>query len=82
MIYDYCIIGGGIAGLYCAQKLIENNSVLLCEKYSTLGGRVSTYYNKKESIQYEEGAGRISNKHTLVLDLVKKYDLRITNYYV
>ena len=77
MIYDYCIIGGGIAGLYCAQKLIENNSVLLCEKYSSLGGRVSTYYDTKESIQYEEGAGRISNKHTLVLDLVKKNDLTL-----
>lgn len=75
MIYDYCIIGGGIAGLYCALKLIKNNSVLLCEKYSTLGGRVSTFHKGK--IQYEEGAGRISNKHVLVLDLIKKYNLTL-----
>ena len=75
MIYDFCIIGGGIAGLYCALKLIKNKSVLLCEKYSTLGGRVSTFHKGK--IQYEEGAGRISNKHTLVLDLIKKYNLTL-----
>jgi len=79
MIYDYCIIGGGIAGLYCALKLIEKNSVLLCEKYSTLGGRVSTFYKNfyKGSIQYEEGAGRISSKHTLVINLIKKYNLTL-----
>uniref|UniRef100_A0A6C0IEC4 Amine oxidase domain-containing protein n=1 Tax=viral metagenome TaxID=1070528 RepID=A0A6C0IEC4_9ZZZZ len=79
MIYDYCIIGGGIAGLYCALKLIEKNSVLLCEKYSTLGGRVSTFYKNfhKGSLQYEEGAGRISNKHILVINLIKKYNLTL-----
>lgn len=77
MLYDYCIIGGGIAGLYCAQKLIKTHSVLLCEKYGSLGGKVSTYYDKKRSIQYEEGAGRISKDHRMVLELVKKYKLTL-----
>ena len=78
MLYDYCIIGGGIAGLYCAIELLKkhkNLSVLLCEKYANLGGKVSTYYGK--GIQYEEGAGRISEKHKLVLELVKRYKLTL-----
>jgi monoamine oxidase len=80
MIYDYCIVGGGIAGLYCALKLVKKNKVLLCEKYKNLGGKVSTYYGYVKSvgdIQYEEGAGRISNQHTLILKLIKRYKLTL-----
>ena len=80
MIYDYCIVGGGIAGLYCALKLAKKHKVLLCEKYKNLGGKVSTYYGYVKSvgkIQYEEGAGRISKEHTLILNLVKRYKLTL-----
>ena len=75
MLYDYCIVGGGIAGLYCAEKLIDKHSVLLCEKYSNLGGRISTFH--KGSIQYEEGAARISKYHTILINLIKKYKLTL-----
>jgi len=80
MIYDYCIVGGGIAGLYCALKLAKKHRVLLCEKYKNLGGKVSTYYGYVKSlgkIQYEEGAGRISKEHTLILNLIKRYKLTL-----
>jgi hypothetical protein len=80
MIYDYCIVGGGIAGLYCALKLAKKHRVLLCEKYKNLGGKVSTYYGYVKSlgkIQYEEGAGRISKEHTLILKLIKRYKLTL-----
>ena len=72
MIYDYIIIGGGISGFYCALEVLKHNkNVVLCEKYSTLGGRISTF--KKNKYSREAGAGRISSKHKLVLDLLKHY---------
>lgn len=70
---DIIIIGGGISGFYCALECLKHNkNVVLCEKYKTLGGRVSTYYHT--DIHWESGAGRISNKHTMVLDLCKQYN--------
>jgi len=39
MIYDYVIIGGGLAGVYCAYKLSSRYKILLIEKESQLGGR-------------------------------------------
>lgn len=39
MIYDYVIIGGGLAGTYCAYKLSSKYRILLIEKESKLGGR-------------------------------------------
>lgn len=39
MIYDYIIVGGGLAGTYCAYKLSSKYKVLLIEKEDKLGGR-------------------------------------------
>lgn len=39
MLYDYIIIGGGLAGTYCAYKLSSKYKILLIEKESKLGGR-------------------------------------------
>lgn len=39
MLYDYVIIGGGLAGTYCAYKLSSKYRILLIEKESKLGGR-------------------------------------------
>jgi len=39
MLYDYIIIGGGIAGVYCAYKLSSKYKVLLLEKEDKLCGR-------------------------------------------
>lgn len=74
-MYDYIIIGGGISGFYCALEILKHNKdkkIVLCEKYSSLGGRISTFH--KGDIQWEAGAGRISTKHTMLLDLLKKYN--------
>jgi len=37
------IVGGGIAGLYCAWKLIDKHSVTLYEHQKRLGGRIETH---------------------------------------
>jgi len=70
---DVLIIGGGISGFYCALELLKRNkTVLLCEKYKNVGGRIDTY--NENGYRWESGAGRISKAHTLVLGLMKKYN--------
>jgi hypothetical protein len=76
MACDTLIIGGGIAGLYCARELLKHNpnkTVLICEKYNELGGRMLTYH--KDGISWEKGAGRISDKHIMLHGLLKEYGL-------
>jgi len=68
------IVGAGIAGLHCAIELVKRgHSVNLYEKYDYVGGRMYTFH--KDNMQWEAGAGRISEKHPLVLGLFKKYGL-------
>lgn len=77
MSCDILIIGGGIAGLYCARELLKHNpnkTVLICEKYPELGGRTSTFH--KDGITWERGAGRISNNHVHLHALLKEYGLK------
>ena len=38
MSYDYVIVGAGIAGCTCANKLAERGTVLLVEKRNSIGG--------------------------------------------
>ena len=64
MIYDYIIIGGGLAGLTVAEGLAKKkHEVLLLEQYPVFGGRISTERVPKTAdtpaLQYEVGAGRI-----------------------
>lgn len=71
-MYDFIIIGGGISGFYCGLELIKHKkNVLICEKYKNLGGRIDTFH--ENSYKWESGAGRISEKHSLLLNLMKHY---------
>lgn len=79
--YDYIIIGAGLAGLHCAQRLLEDNpalKVLILEKYNYIGGRVVTFRKelpKVGEVKWENGAGRIHESHEMVLRYMKKYKL-------
>ena len=80
MEYTYAIIGGGIAGLYCARELSKKYpkaKIGLFEKYRILGGRVITFRGETSQgpVQWEAGAGRIHTSHTLVRKLLKEYGL-------
>ena len=75
MIYDVIIIGGGIAGLNSAYKLIKKNptlKILILEK-NRLGGRIDTYHNKY--YQVEEGASRFHEKQKNIITLIRELGL-------
>jgi phytoene dehydrogenase-like protein len=75
---DFSIIGGGIAGLYCALQLAKKYpkaDIQILERYKELGGRISTYRTKNNKIHYESGAGRFHKDHTLLRGLINHYGL-------
>jgi len=71
MSYDVAIIGGGIAGLYCALKLSPNLKIILFESNDYFGGRIKT----NDSPHFEIGAGRFNERHVLFCGLLRHYKL-------
>jgi monoamine oxidase len=76
--YDVIIVGSGIAGLYAAANLQKKGrTILVLESYKELGGRTTTFHQTigGTKLQWEAGAGRISENHSHVRALIKKYKL-------
>lgn len=79
--YDVIIVGAGLAGLKTGINILKSYKGLKCcilEKYNYTGGRVTTFSKNIKGVgkvQWENGAGRISETHTKVLGLFKKYGL-------
>jgi hypothetical protein len=78
---DYLIVGGGIAGLTTALKILTRHphaKVVVLEKYKRIGGRAMTYETDLSGIghvRWENGAGRIHSSHTHLLSLIANYKL-------
>ena len=71
MIYDVCIIGGGISGLYCAYKLKQNGfkSVLVIEKnnYDDYNaGRLNNYLFHDNLVSTGATIGRKDKDYLLI----------------
>ena len=76
-IYDYVIIGGGMAGLHSLYKLTKLNRnlrVLLIEKEDHLGGRAQEVKFHGELIKLGAGIASVSNKN--LLPLLRKLHVR------
>ena len=75
-VHEIAIVGGGIAGLYSAMRLIEEKlffNIVVYEKSSRFGGKV-----KSETLEdgvLEHGAWRISPEHTLVNGMISEFRL-------
>ena len=76
-IYDYIIVGAGIAGLHTGIRLSKkypNAKIAILERFGYTGGRVVTY--KHGQNKWENGAGRIHrDAHTLVMKYMRRYSL-------
>ena len=80
VLYDYIIVGAGIAGLHCALRLSKQfpkARIALVESYSSPGGRIVTYTPPNSTVRWEAGAGRIHASHHRVLKYVKRYSLTL-----
>lgn len=77
--YDVIIVGAGIAGLHAALRISEKNpklTIAITEAYDYVGGRIFTFHHPKYKIlQWESGAGRIHESHTLLKKYIKRYNL-------
>jgi protoporphyrinogen oxidase len=79
-MYDFIIIGGGIAGLYMNYLLTDKYKTLLLEKNNHLGGRI--FQDNFHNYKINTGA-RIGNLHnTELLKLLQKLNIqyKILNY--
>jgi len=79
-VHEIAIVGGGIAGLYSAMRLIEEGclNIVLYEKSSRFGGKVKSEEVDNEVL--EHGAWRISPNHTLVNNMISKFNLQKFDY--
>ena len=74
-MYQTVVVGGGIAGLHTGIEIAKRGiSCCIIDEYKC-GGRIQTYHNSDLGVQWENGAGRISTKHKMVLHYLKKYGL-------
>jgi len=76
MHYDFLIVGAGIAGLTCGLELLKRNKdrkICILEQYDYVGGRMLTH--RQKGAQWEIAAGRYSERHPMLLALIKKYGL-------
>ena len=81
--YDIVIVGGGISGIYSMYNLKKKYpklKVLLLEKEERFGGRVYSFNEKIDNIDYvmDLGAGRIGHHHELMVSLIK--ELKLENF--
>jgi predicted NAD/FAD-dependent oxidoreductase len=83
-INDYMIIGGGIAGLYCAKLLNDhhskyniNKSITIIESTSRLGGRIQTKYIDTIDVLYESGASIFMSDQTHINSLIKEFEIKV-----
>ena len=80
-IYDYCIIGGGISGLYLAYRILQKDplcKLIILEKESQFGGRIMTGSikgNQGSLIPIPAGAGRFSKEHLRFMALLREFRL-------
>ncbi|KAL4432016.1 hypothetical protein ABPG74_017752 [Tetrahymena malaccensis] len=77
---DYLILGGGLSGLYCAQRLIKEKGIknlMILEAKNKIGGRIQTYKGLLNNNYADLGAQWILPQHTRILDLAKNYKLKV-----
>ncbi|WP_425418456.1 NAD(P)-binding protein [Oricola indica] len=81
---DVVIVGAGIAGLYCAWRLLRSGMpaehIAIFETSTRQGGRIHTAaWPQDPSIRFETGAHYINGAHTLANTLARSLGLSLLN---
>jgi monoamine oxidase len=77
-VFDVAIVGGGLAGLRCADVLVERGlDVVVLEARDRVGGRVFSHHFS-DGQTCERGAEFIDSNHAEVLALVDRLGLALT----
>lgn len=79
-LLDIAILGGGMAGLNCANHLLNSGLAFkVFEGSKRLGGRILTHYNDSMQLGIfpEFGGDFIDSDHKDMLDLAKEFNLEV-----
>jgi protoporphyrinogen oxidase len=77
-MYDYIIIGGGIAGLYANYLLSKNNNGILLEREEYFGGRA--YEMDFHGTLIKLGAGIMADHNKHLLSLLKELKIKVNSF--
>jgi monoamine oxidase len=79
--YDIAIVGGGVAGCYCAYRLsarFPDKSIALFESASALGGRLESVFLKGVEPAAELGGCFVCDVHETTMSLLHALGLTLT----
>ncbi len=78
MTGDVIVVGGGVAGLAAARRLVQaGRSVILLEARSRLGGRVHTILDEATGHAVELGAEFLQGRPKVLLELINRAGLTL-----
>ena len=83
-MYDICIIGAGIAGLYAAyniKHLYPESNFIILEKTDRIGGRIGNYSWYGTELVIGAGIGR-KKKDRLLYQLTKELKIKVNEFKV
>lgn len=84
---DVAIIGAGVAGLYCALRLLQQNPqqrIVIHEKAAQIGGRLTTdiLSYQGNAVKCESGGMRFLAAHTHLMQLLDELGIRDASHVV
>ncbi|HOJ78738.1 MAG TPA: UDP-galactopyranose mutase [Bacillota bacterium] len=73
-MFDYLIVGCGLAGVTCARLLAENGyRVLIIDRRNHIGGNVYDYYNEDGILVHKYGPHIFHTQHRKVWDFLSRF---------
>jgi monoamine oxidase len=79
--YDVAIVGGGVAGCYCAYRLSQlfpRRRIALFESAARLGGRLESKFLPGVDVAAELGGAFVTDLHVMTCALLRELALPLT----